>query len=112
MGERGARVLGAALALVAAGIHLALAASDLIPGEETRGPAFAVMGLGFTACAGGLFARRRPADVVVALYAVSLVLAYAFTRGELPTEMIGITSKLAEVGLIVVALFLARRDRD
>ena len=45
------RVAGAACALVAAGIHLALAFSDLIPGESTRGPAFALMGLGFAACA-------------------------------------------------------------
>lgn len=109
-GELGLRLLGAALALAAAVVHLALSTTDLIPGEETRGPAFAAMGLGFVACGVGLFLRRSPYDLIVAVYAGALILAYVATRGEYPIESIGIASKAAEAGLLAVALLLARRD--
>lgn len=104
------RLLGAALAIFAAAIHITLSVADLIPGEATRGPAFAAMGLGFVACAGALFARRSVLDVLAALYAGALILAYAASRDELPVEAIGLTSKAAEAGLAVVAITLSRRD--
>jgi hypothetical protein len=103
------RVLGAALALIAAGIHFALSLADLIPNEPTRGPGFALMGLGYVGCAAVLFGRRMEFDVLVLLYAVGLVIAYAASRGELPIEAIGLTSKAAEVGLAAVTILLLRR---
>jgi hypothetical protein len=110
-GERPLRILGAALALVAAAIHIALSVADLIPGESTRGPAFAAMGLGYIGCAAMLFARQMELQVIAAVYAAGLIGAYAFTRGELPVEAIGLTSKAAEAGLAVVAVVLSRRPR-
>ena len=104
------RVAGAACALVAAGIHLALAFSDLIPGESTRGPAFALMGLGFAACAVALFIRKLELDVLVLVYVAALILAYVGTRDERPVEAIGLSSKAVEsVLLVVVAILVARR---
>ena len=111
-GELGVRLLGAALALIAGGIHLALAFADLIPGESTQGALFAAMGLGFVGCAAALFARRRPIDILVAAYAGALILGYASSRGDYPVEVIGLASKAAEAGLAVVALVLARGDKD
>ena len=111
-GQLGIRLLGVALALVAAAIHLALAVTDLIPGESTRGPAFAATGVGLLACAAGLLARRAVADILVALFAGALILAYVATRDERPVEAIGLTSKAAELGLAAVAAFLSRRDED
>jgi len=104
------RVAGAACALVAAGIHLALAFSDLIPGESTRGPAFALMGLGFAACAVVLFFRKLELDMLVLVYVAGLVLAYVGTRDERPVEAIGLSSKAVEsILLVIVAILLARR---
>ena len=111
-GELGVRLLGAALALIAGGIHIALSLADLIPGESTQGALFAAMGLGFVGCAGALFLRRRPIDVLVATYAGALILAYASSRGDYPVEFTGLATKAAESGLVVIALVLARRDRD
>lgn len=111
-GPAGLRLLGAALALAAALIHGALALADLIPGEPTRGFLFAAMGVGFVACAAVLYLRRAPYDVLVAVYAGVLILAYAVTRGQFPVETIGVISKTAEAGLLAVALVLARRDPD
>src|SRR2546428_6855801 len=74
------RVAGAACALVAAGVHLALAFSDLIPGESTRGPAVALIGLGFAACAVVLFFRKLELDVLVLVFVAGPVLAYVGTR--------------------------------
>ena len=108
-GELPLRILGAALALVAATIHFALSLVDLISNEPTRGPAFGLMGLGFVGCAAALFGRRMEFDVLVLLYTVTLVLAYAATRGELPVEAIGLTSKAAEVGLALITIALLRR---
>ena len=103
------RVLGAALALIAAGIHFALSLVDLIPNEPTRGLGFALMGLGYVGCAVALFGRRMEYDVLVLLYAVGLVIAYAASRGELPIEGIGLTSKAAEIGLAAITVALLRR---
>ena len=101
-------MLGAALASIAAAIHLALSLADLIPGEPTRGLAFALMGIGFVGCAAALFARRMELDVLVLVYAVSLVLAYVASRGELPVETLGLVSKGAEIGLALIAGVLLR----
>jgi hypothetical protein len=103
------RVLGAALALIAAGIHFALSLVDLIPDEPTRGLGFALMGLGYVGCAVALFGRRMEYDVLVLLYSVGLVIAYAASRGDSPIEAIGLTSKAAEIGLAAVTIVLLRR---
>jgi hypothetical protein len=104
------RAVAAALALIAAGIHVALSLADLIPEEPTRGLGFALMGLGYVGCAVALFGRRMEFDVLVLLYAVGLIIAYAATRGELPIEAIGLSSKAAEVGLAAVTIVLLRRQ--
>ncbi|MDQ2912956.1 MAG: hypothetical protein M3T56_06840 [Chloroflexota bacterium] len=112
-GDLALRVVAAAAALVAAAIHLALAAADLIPGEPTRGPLFALMGLGYLASAPAILARRPVADGLVLLYAVGLLLAYATSRGELPVEPIGLATKSAEMVLaVIVAFILLRRRRE
>lgn len=100
---------GAALALVAGAIHLALASSDLIPGESTHGILFAAMGLGYLGAAGLLFVRQMELDVLVAVYAVGLIGSYVFTRGSLPVEAIGLSCQAAQAGLVGVAVTLARR---
>ena len=110
-GKRPLQLLGAALALVAAAIHIALSVADLVPGESTQGPAVAAMGLGYIGCAALLFARQMELQVLAAVYAAGLIGAYAFTRGELPIEAIGLTSKAAELGMGLVAVMLARRPR-
>ena len=93
---------------MAGAIHFALFFANLIPGEETTTPAFAAMGLGFLGCAAILALRRVDLYPLVPLYSGMLVFAYAVTRGEYPIEAIGITSKVAEVGLAIVALALIR----
>jgi hypothetical protein len=103
------RVLGVALALVAAAIHLVLFARDLIPGETTTVPAFAAMGLGFVGCAVILALGRRDLYVVVPIYAGLLVFAWASTRGQYPVEIFGITANVAEIGLAAVTALLIRR---
>ncbi|CAN5174973.1 hypothetical protein BH18CHL2_BH18CHL2_00940 [soil metagenome] len=108
-GERPLRIIGAALALVAGAIHIALSVTDLIPGEATRGPAFLAMGIGYFGCAALLFARQMELHVLIAVYALSLIGAYAFTRASMPVEAIGLASKAAELGLAAVAIVLARR---
>ena len=108
-GEWPLRIVGAALALVAGGIHIALSLADLIPGEETRGPAFLAMGIGYLGCAGLMFARQMELHVLIAVYAVSLIGAYAFTRSTMPVEAIGLSSKAAEIGVAAAAIMLARR---
>jgi hypothetical protein len=106
------RVASAVAAIVAAAIHLALAVADLIPGEPTRGLVFGLMGLGYVLSAAAVFARRPVADGLVLLYAVGLVLAYATSRGELPVEPIGLTTKAAETILAAVCAVLLWRNRD
>lgn len=104
------RALGAALAVVAALVHLALGAVDLIPGEPTRGPLFALMGIGYVACAVGILrARPRGVDLLVLIYSVALVLAYVTSRSALPVEPIGIVTKVAESGVAAITFVLARR---
>jgi hypothetical protein len=98
-----------ALALVAGAIHLVLWTRDLIPGETTTVPAFAAMGLGFLGCAAILALRRADLYVLVPVYALLLVFAYAVTRGQYPVEPLGLTSKAAEVGLALVTIVLMRR---
>jgi hypothetical protein len=110
-GELALRVLAAVGALVAAAIHIALAFADLIPGEPTRGPVFGLMGLGYVLSAAAVLARRQIADGLVLLYAVGLVLAYATSRGELPVEPIGLTTKAAEIIVAAVCAFLLWQDR-
>jgi len=103
------RVTAAVAAIVAAAIHFALAVADLIPGESTRGPVFGLMGLGYVLSAAGVLARRPVADGLVLLYAVGLVLAYATSRGDLPVEPIGLTTKGAETIVAAICAFLLLR---
>lgn len=105
------RLIAALAAVVAGAIHLVLALADLIPGEPTRGPVFALMGLGYVASAGALLARRPLWDGLVLLYSVGLVLAYTTSRGELPVEPIGIVSKAFELIIVGVAAVLVLRAR-
>ncbi len=109
--ERPLRFAGAALALVAAGIHLALSVAQLIPGEPTPGLLFAAMGAGYLGCAVGLLLQRLEADVIVLLYALALIGAYAASRGDLPVEAIGLTTKAAEAALAVIVGTLVWRNR-
>ena len=109
MSERSLRAAGIALALVAGAIHVALSLANLIPGETTTTPAFALMGLGFLGCAALVAFARGDLLVVVPVYSVSLVLAWAFTRGQFPVEAYGIITKLAELGLAIVGIMLFRR---
>ena len=111
IGERPLRLAGAALALVAAAIHLALSMTQLIPGEPTPGPLFAAMGAGYAGCAVGILLRRVEADVLVLLYAIALIVAYAASRGDLPVEAIGLTTKAAELALAAIAGGLVWRNR-
>ena len=103
------RAAAAVAALVAAALHVALAAADLIPDEPTRGPVFALMGVGYLACAAAILARRPLADGLVLLYTAGLVLAYATSRGELPIERIGLATKTAETILGAITAFLLLR---
>lgn len=105
------RLIAALAAVVAGAIHLFLALADLIPGEPTRGPVFALMGLGYVASAGALLARRPLWDGLVLLYSVGLVLAYTTSRGELPVEPIGMVSKAFELIIVGVAAALVLRAR-
>ena len=82
---------------------------DLIPGETTTVPAFAAMGLGFLGCAAILALRRTDLYVLVPVYAGLLVFAYAVTRGQYPVEPIGLASKVAESGLVLVSAALMLR---
>jgi hypothetical protein len=107
--DRSLRVAGVALAFVAGGIHLALSQANLIPGEVTASPAFAAMGLGLLGCAALLAFARGDVLVVVPIYSISLVLAYALTRGSNPVEVYGIVCQIAEVGLAIVAIALFRQ---
>lgn len=107
------RIIAAVAALFAAAIHIALALTDLIPGEPTRGPVFGLMGLGYLLSAPAVLVRRPIADGLVLLYAVGLVLAYATSRGELPVEAIGLATKVAETVVAAVCAFiLLRRPRE
>ena len=108
-GERPLRAIGVALALVAGAIHFALFSANLIPGETTTVPAFAAMGLGFAGCAALLAFVRGDLLVAVPVYGGGLVFAWAATRTQYPVEVIGIVSKLAEIGMAVVAVALIRR---
>ena len=109
--ERPLRLAGAVLALVAAAIHLALSVAQLIPGESTPGPLFAAMGAGYVGCAVAVLLRRLEADVLVLLYAVALIVAYAASRGDLPVEAFGLTTKAAELALAAIAGTLVWRNR-
>ncbi|HEX9269210.1 MAG TPA: hypothetical protein VF998_05145 [Candidatus Limnocylindria bacterium] len=107
------RIAGAALAVVAAGIHALLSVADLIPGEPTRGPLFAAMALGFAGCAALLFARRMEYDVLVLVYTAGLMFAYWATRGDLPIEGVGLATQAAELGLLgVTGVLLLRRRAE
>ena len=106
------RLVAAVAALVAAAIHFALAVADLIPGEPTRGLVFGLMGLGYILSAAAVLARRPVADGLVLLYAVGLVLAYATSRGDLPVEPIGLTTKAAEVIVALICALLLWRARE
>jgi hypothetical protein len=109
--ELALRVVAAVAAFVAAAIHIALAVADLIPGEATRGPVFGLMGVGYLVSAVAVLARKPVADGLVLLYAVGLVLAYATSRGELPVEAIGLTTKAAETIVAAICAFLLLRRR-
>jgi hypothetical protein len=109
MSDRSLRAVGIALALVAGAIHLALSQANLIPGEVTATPAFAAMGLGFLGCAALVAFTRGDLLVVVPIYSISLLFAYAITRGQYPIEVYGIVSKLAELGLAIAATALFRQ---
>lgn len=102
------RLVGAALALFAAAVHFALAVADLIPGESTRGPAFAAMGVGLLGCAAVLILGQRDFYLPVVVYAGSLLLAYLGTRDERPIELIGITTKVAETATLIITILLIR----
>jgi len=107
--DRSLRVVGVALALVASAIHFVLFVADLIPGEPTTVPAFALMGVGFVGCAALVAFARGDLLVVAPIYSISLIAAWAFTRGQYPVEIVGIVSKLAELGLAIVGVLLIRR---
>jgi hypothetical protein len=110
--ELALRIIAAVAALVAAAIHIALALADLIPGEPTRGPVFGLMGLGYLLSGAAVLVRRPIADVLVLLYAVGLVLAYATSRGDLPVEPIGLATKAAEIIVAAICAFLLWRSRE
>lgn len=109
MTDRALRFVGVALALVASAIHLVLFTRDLIPGETTAVPAFAVMGLGFLGLAAILALGRRDLYDVVPLYAGILVVAWLTTRGQFPIEGFGLTANAAEIALAAVGVTLIRR---
>ena len=109
MSDGSLRATGVALALIAGATHLALSLVNLIPGETTTNPAFALMGVGFLGCAALVAFARGDLLVVVPVYSTSLVLAWAFTRGEYPIEVYGIVTKIAEIGLAIVGILLFRR---
>lgn len=67
------------------------------------------MGLGYAGAILLLFAKQMEFDVLVAVYAGALIAAWAFSRGSLPIEPIGLTCQAAQLGLVGVALTLARR---
>ncbi len=109
MNDRSLRLVGVALALAAGAIHVALSLADLIPGETTAVPAFALMGFGFFGCAVLVAFARGDLLVVAPIYSISLVLAWAFTRGQYPIEVYGIVSKVSEIGLAIIGVLLFRR---
>lgn len=105
------RALAAILSLFAAGVHAALAVADLIPGEPTAGLLFGLMALGYLACAAMILRGSSVLDGLVVFYAIGLVLAYVTSRGELPIEVFGVATKIAEtlLALIAGALLIAPR---
>ncbi len=104
------RVLATILALIAAAVHLTLSASDLIPGERTAGPLFALMGVGYLVGAAGIFLRKTLFYWLVAFYALGLILAYAASRDTLPIEPVGVATKVDE-SLLVLSLWLGSRKQ-
>lgn len=102
--------MGVALALVAGAIHLALSSSNLIPGEVTATPAFALMGIGFLGTAALIALTSGDLLIVAPVYAISLVLAWVFTRGQNPIELYGLVCQAAEIGLAIVGILLFRRS--
>ncbi len=104
------RIFAVVLALAAALSHLALSILPLIPGENTLGPMFAGMGIGYLVGTVGIFLRRRLFYQLVLIYALALILAYFASRDMLPVEPIGLLTKLDE-GLLMVSLWLLLKTR-
>lgn len=106
------RVLAIGLAFVAGGLHLLLSLVNLIPGEETVGPIFAAMGLGYFLVAGFIWQGDRLLVQLAALYTIALILAYLVSRlpidTPLPVEVIGVTTKAVEAFLLVALAQLLR----
>ena len=102
------RFLAVVLALISAVIHLALSVSNLIPGEETVGPLFASMGVGYIIGSVLIFLRKEIYYWLVMLYSVGLIFAYAASRDTLPVEPIGLLTKADEV-VLILSLFLLTR---
>ncbi len=104
------RIIAIVLVIVAAIVHFALSVFQLIPGENTVGPMFAGMGIGYLVGALGIFLRKRLFYQLVLIYALALILAYFASRDMLPVEPIGLLTKLDE-GLLMVSLWLLLRTR-
>lgn len=111
--SRTLRFLALALALLAGISHLALSVANFIPSESTIGPVFAVMALVYLAGAAGILMQKRFSYRPLTIYALALIVAYAFSReglgGSLPIDPIGVLTKVYEVAL-VVTLFLLNRS--
>ncbi len=104
------RLLSILLAIVAAGIHLALSVADVIPGERTTGALFALMGTGYLLGAVGILLRKPALYWLVMFYTLGLILAYAVSRDTLPVEPIGLLTKIDEAALIVTLWPLTRKQ--
>ncbi len=104
------RIIAIVLALATALAHLVLSILQLIPGENTVGPVFAGMGIGYLIGAVGIFLRKPLFYRLVLIYALALILAYVASRDMLPVESIGLLTKLDE-GLLMVSLWLLLKTR-
>ncbi len=104
------RIIAVILALAAAIVHLALSVFQLIGAENTVGPVFAGMGVGYLVGAVGIFLRKPLFYRLVLIYALALILTYFASRDVLPVEPIGLLTKLDE-GLLMVSLWLLLKTR-
>ena len=90
--------------------HLALSVFQLIPGENTVGPLFAAMGIGYLVGVVGIFLKKPLFYRLVILYSVALIVAYGTSRDSMPVEPIGLLTKLDE-GLLAISSWLLIRTR-
>ncbi len=97
------------LAFASAFIHLLLSMVNLILGENTVGPVFAVMAIGYVIGAAMIRAGRPLFLRLVTLYTIILIVAYAGSRESLPIEPIGLATKIVEISLLITLWRLMRK---